>query len=226
MCKYFSCLLGHCLWVGNGDLDFDTGFQVHRCDLFDQFTWWMQIDDALVHTHLETIPGLTTLTARSFTCGDTEHLGWQTNWSLQRWWRYKKISLASGAGVNYTWCWGSGTYLNWEIQSLGARNQVGAHLLQWTHIGRGQCDTDAMHWGDIGFWFFQILSDNSGSRLQRNAQIKIRYNETNFTGKFEIFLKHMYICSDVIRGIYECVFAIHIAIMRLGAPTSRMCRVK
>lgn len=34
-----------------------------------------KVDDALVDTHLETIPGLGTLTARSLTGGDTKDLG-------------------------------------------------------------------------------------------------------------------------------------------------------
>ena len=42
----------------------------------------MEVDDALVDPHLESVPGLGTLTARSLTGGDAENLGWHAHRAL------------------------------------------------------------------------------------------------------------------------------------------------
>lgn len=138
--RLFSFVFSHikCLCVGNGDLNLYTRFDVDRCDLLDDFTWRMQIDDAFVYTHLETIPGLTTFTARCFTGGDAKHLRWPSDWTFDA-----------------------------ELLFLGTRNQIGAHFFQRTNIGRGQDDTDAVHGGYIGFRFFQIFALSCLSNAER-----------------------------------------------------------
>lgn len=35
------------------------------------------------YTHLESVPGLRTLTARCLTCGDAKSVGWHADWSLK-----------------------------------------------------------------------------------------------------------------------------------------------
>lgn len=90
----------------------------------------MQIDDTLVDAHLETIPGLGSLTARGFAGGDSEHLVGHTNGSLDA-----------------------------ELLLLGARNQISANLLERTNILRGKGDADAMHLGDVSLRLLQVLSD-------------------------------------------------------------------
>lgn len=79
---YEMMVIARRLGVGNGDFNFYTGFDVDGCDLFDNLTWRMQIDDALVDAHLEAIPGLGTFTARCLTGGDAEDLGWPSDWAL------------------------------------------------------------------------------------------------------------------------------------------------
>ena len=63
------------LSVGNGDLDLHTGLDADGGDLLDDLGGRVEIDDALVDAHLETIPGLGTLSARSLPGGDAENLG-------------------------------------------------------------------------------------------------------------------------------------------------------
>jgi len=66
---------------GDGDFDFDTGFDVDD-DLLDNFGWGVEVNESLVDSHLEHIPGLRTFTTRSLSGSDLEALGWQTNWAL------------------------------------------------------------------------------------------------------------------------------------------------
>lgn len=88
----------------------------------------MQIDDTLVDAHLETIPGLGTLTARSLTGGDAQHLVWHANGSLDA-----------------------------KLLLLGSRNQIGAHLLQRTDVLRGERDADSVHLSDVSLRLLQVL---------------------------------------------------------------------
>ena len=39
--------------VGNGDLNFYTGFNVDGGDLLDDLRWGVQVNDALVDSHLQ-----------------------------------------------------------------------------------------------------------------------------------------------------------------------------
>lgn len=56
------------------DLDIDTGFDVDRSDLLDDFTGAVEVNDALVDAHLKTIPCVGTLSIRSLAGGDLEFL--------------------------------------------------------------------------------------------------------------------------------------------------------
>lgn len=73
----------------------------------------MQVDDALVDSHLETIPRLRTFSARRFTRSDSKGFCGHTN----------------------------GTVYN-EILVPGRTQQIGAHALESTHIATGQCDPE------------------------------------------------------------------------------------
>lgn len=89
----------------------------------------MQINNTLVNLHLETIPGLGTLTARGLPGGDLEHLGGDANGALDL-----------------------------ELLLLGALDEVGANwnkserlppeytrtLLEASNVARGKGNTDAM----------------------------------------------------------------------------------
>ena len=73
----------------------------------------MEIDDSLVDPHLELVPGLGTLSARSLPGGDSQHLGGHPHWSLHL-----------------------------ELLVLGSPDQILAHLLQRLHVPGGQGDPD------------------------------------------------------------------------------------
>jgi len=72
-----------------------------------------------VDSHLKGVPGLGTLTARSLTGGDTEVLGWETDWALDA-----------------------------EVLGLGALEELAADLLEGLDLARGEGDTDLVDlWG-------------------------------------------------------------------------------
>ena len=75
----------------------------------------MEIDETLVDAHLETIPGLGTVTARRLTGGDTENLGGETDGSL-----------------------------NLELLILGALDKVRADLLEVLDVTGSQGDADTV----------------------------------------------------------------------------------
>ena len=82
-----SCLLLICctasnLSISNGDLDFYARLDTDGGDLLDNLGGTVQIDQPLVDSHLEAIPGLGTLSTRGLTGGDAQNLGRHTHWSL------------------------------------------------------------------------------------------------------------------------------------------------
>jgi hypothetical protein len=58
----------------NGDLDFNTGLDVDD-DLLDNLGRGVEVDQALVDTHLVCVPGLRSLTARCLAGSNLEVLG-------------------------------------------------------------------------------------------------------------------------------------------------------
>lgn len=75
----------------------------------------MEIDETLVDAHLETIPGLGTVTARGLTGGDAKNLGGETDGSL-----------------------------NLELLILGALDKVRADLLEVLDVTGSQGDADTV----------------------------------------------------------------------------------
>lgn len=120
------------LRIGDGDLDLYTGLDVDRRDLLDDLGRRVQIDDALVDAHLETIPGLGTLTARRLAGGDAQHLVRHAHRSLDA-----------------------------QLLLLRARDQIGAHLLQRRDVLRRQRDADAVHLRHVRLGLLQILANES-----------------------------------------------------------------
>ena len=102
-------------------LDVDGG------DLLDDLGGRVEVDDTLVDPHLELVPGLGSLSARSLPGGDPQHLGGHPHRALHL-----------------------------ELLVLGASDEVGAHLLQGLDVPRGQSDSDAVD-GDILLYTFSIL---------------------------------------------------------------------
>lgn len=72
-----------CLRVGDGDLNLYTGLDVDGSDLLHDLRGRVEVDHTLVDAHLEAVPGLGTLTTRSLTGGDAEHLGGHAHGSLE-----------------------------------------------------------------------------------------------------------------------------------------------
>merc|ERR1719244_2297679 len=103
--------------ISNGHLNLHTRFDVDRGDLLDDLRGRMKINDPLVDSHLELVPGLGTLTARSLPGGDPQHLGWHPNWALDL-----------------------------KLLVLGSPDQVSANLLQGLDIPTGQSDPDSVDW--------------------------------------------------------------------------------
>merc|ERR1712042_426417 len=58
------------LHISDGDLHLNTRFDAHTSNLFHHLCGGVQINEPLVDTHLETIPGLRPFTAGRFTCRD------------------------------------------------------------------------------------------------------------------------------------------------------------
>ena len=88
----------------------------------------MEVDDSLVDPHLELVPGLTTLSARSLTGGDSQGLGGHPHGSLHL-----------------------------QLLVLGPLDQVTADLLQRLHITGGQSDPDTVD-GSVLLNTFAILN--------------------------------------------------------------------
>ena len=94
-----------------------SGLNVDGCDLLDNLGWTVEINHSLVDPHLELVPGLGTLSARSLPGGDSQDLGGHPDWSLDL-----------------------------ELLVLGSSDEVTAHLLQRLDIPGGQSDSDAVDW--------------------------------------------------------------------------------
>ena len=105
----------------NGDLDFDTEFDVNRGDLLDNLGWRVQIDQSLVDSHLVGVPGLGTLSVGGLSGGDFEDLGWESDGSLDS-----------------------------QFLALGTSHEVGTDLLEVLDVSRGEGDSDSVNlWSDL-----------------------------------------------------------------------------
>lgn len=102
--------------LSNGNLNLHTGFDGDGSDLLNDFRGGVEIDETLVDAHLETIPGLGTVTARGLAGGDAEDLGGETDGSL-----------------------------NLELLVLGALDEVRADLLQVLDVAGSQGDADTVN---------------------------------------------------------------------------------
>merc|ERR1740123_451971 len=103
--------------VGDGHLNLYARLDVDGGDLLDDLGGGVQVDDALVDPHLELVPGLGTLTARSLSGGDPEGLGGHPHWALDL-----------------------------QLLVLGTPDQVLADLLQGLHVPGGEGDSDPVDW--------------------------------------------------------------------------------
>ena len=91
----------------------------------------MEVNHSLVDPHLELVPSLGTLSARSLPGGDSKHLGGHP---------YRSLDL--------------------QLLVLSAPDEVAADLLQRLDVPGGQSDSDAVD-GDILLLTFSILKKGS-----------------------------------------------------------------
>jgi hypothetical protein len=98
----------------NGNLNLDTGIDVDN-DRLDDLGRGVEVNQALVDAELIGVPGLAALTARGLAGGDLEVLGGQADWALDG-----KALVA------------------------GTLNQLGADLLEGSHISARESDADAV----------------------------------------------------------------------------------
>jgi hypothetical protein len=70
------------LYLSNGDLNLNSGFNRDRGDLLDNLGGRVQVNQTLVDSHFETIKGFRTVTTGRLTGGDTKNLGRETNGTL------------------------------------------------------------------------------------------------------------------------------------------------
>ena len=109
------------------NIHLDTGFNVDGGDLLNDLGGAVEVDHSLVDPHLELIPGLGTLSARSLPGGDSQHLGGHPHGSLHL-----------------------------QLLVLGSPDEVAADLLQGLDVPGCQSDSDAVD-GDILLLAFAIL---------------------------------------------------------------------
>jgi len=108
--------------IGDGNLNLDTGFNVDGGDLLDDLGGAVEVDHSLVDPHLELVPGLGTLSARSLPGGDSQHLGGHPHRSLHL-----------------------------KLLVLGSPDEVAADLLQGLDVPGCQSDSDAVDGTLSGF---------------------------------------------------------------------------
>merc|ERR1719228_1174416 len=70
------------LGISDCHLHSHSRFDADRCNLLHDLGGAVQVDEALVDTHLEAIPGLRTFTTGGLTGGDAQNLGGHAHGSL------------------------------------------------------------------------------------------------------------------------------------------------
>merc|ERR1719266_1736039 len=113
--------------IGDGHFNLYAGFDIDGGDLLHNLGGTVEVDDSLVDPHLELVPGLTPLSARSLPGGDPEGLGGHPHGSLHL-----------------------------QLLVLGSLDQVTADLLQRLHVAGGQSDPDTVD-GSVLLNTFSIL---------------------------------------------------------------------
>jgi hypothetical protein len=96
----------------NSNFNLNTSLNIDN-DSLDNLSWRIEINQPLVDSHLEHIPGLGTFTVRCLSGGDLEDLGWE----------------ADGA-------------LDAEFLCLGTVDELGADLLEGLDVAGGEGDAD------------------------------------------------------------------------------------
>ena len=66
----------------DNEVHIDRSVDSEGGDVLDSGGWAVDIDDSLVDSHLVSIPSVGSLTAWGLSGGDSQDLGWNSNWSL------------------------------------------------------------------------------------------------------------------------------------------------
>jgi len=122
--------------IGDGHFNLYAGLNVDGGDLLDDLGGTVEVDNSLVDPHLELVPGLTTLSARSLTGGDPQGLGGHPDGSLHL-----------------------------QLLVLSSLDQVAADLLQGLDVAGGQSYSDAVDWGVLLHSSFAILVSRHFGRV-------------------------------------------------------------
>ena len=70
------------LEIGDVYVNIDAWLQLERSDFLDQFRWAVEVDNSLVDSHFESVPGVGSLTARTLSDGHSQHSCWHSDWPL------------------------------------------------------------------------------------------------------------------------------------------------
>lgn len=104
------------LCISDGNFNFDSWFDADWCDLFDNFSRAVQINETFVNSHFISAPCLGTFTTRCFSGGNSQSFGWETYWSF-----------------------------NLQLLIFSTSDQFRANFFQALHISAGQSDSNAMN---------------------------------------------------------------------------------
>jgi len=111
----------------NGDLNLNTSLNIDN-NLLDNLSWCIKIDQSLVDSHLECIPGLRTFTAGCLSRGDLKSFGWETDGSLDA-----------------------------EVLRLGALDELLAHFLERGNLAAGEGYADLVSFRSFAELFLGLL---------------------------------------------------------------------
>ena len=62
--------------------DIDGRIDLERGDVINDGRWAVDIDNSLVDSHLVSVPGVSSLSAWGLSNGNSQDLGWDSNWAL------------------------------------------------------------------------------------------------------------------------------------------------
>ena len=65
----------------NDEVDVNGGVNLEHGDVLDGGRWAVDIDDSLVDSHLVSVPGVGSFTARRFSGGNSQDFGWNSDWT-------------------------------------------------------------------------------------------------------------------------------------------------
>jgi len=65
----------------NDEVDVNGGVDLEHGDVLNSGGWAVDIDDSLVDSHLVSVPGVGSFTARRFSGGNSQDFGWNSNWT-------------------------------------------------------------------------------------------------------------------------------------------------